>query len=147
MFRCTMPADMWPGNGSTTNRPTGRKPKTLASKWRQSKYPKAAECLEKDKEELLAFYDFPAEQWTHIRTTNPIESTFSTVRHRTYKAKGAFSRTTILTMVFKLCESAGKSWRRLRGFNYLADVIRNVKFIDGIRQEMKISSVNEGEAA
>src|SRR3989339_1095591 len=112
----------------------------------ESKYPKAAECLEKDKEELLAFYDFPAEQWTHIRTTNPIESTFSTVRHRTYKAKGAFSRTTILTMVFKLCESAGKSWRRLRGFNYLADVIRNVKFIDGIRQEMKISSVNEGEA-
>ena len=113
----------------------------------ESKYPKATECLQKDKEELLAFYDFPAEQWAHIRTTNPIESTFATVRHRTYKAKGAFSRTTILTMVFKLCESAEKRWHRLRGFNYLADVIRNVKFTDGIRQEMKNGSVNEREAA
>lgn len=113
----------------------------------ESKYPKATECLQKDKEELLAFYDFPAEQWAHIRTTNPIESTFATVRHRTYKSKGAFSRTTILTMVFKLCESAEKRWQRLRGFNYLADVIRDVKFTDGIRQEMKNDSVNEREAA
>jgi transposase-like protein len=113
----------------------------------EAKYPKATECLQKDKEELLAFYDFPAEQWAHIRTTNPIESTFATVRHRTYKAKGAFSRTTILTMVFKLCESAEKRWLRLRGFNYLADVIRGVKFTDGIRQEMKNGSVNVGEAA
>lgn len=113
----------------------------------ESKYPKATECLQKDKEELLVFYDFPAEQWTHLRTTNPIESTFATVRHRTYKAKGAFSRTTILTMVFKLCESAEKRWNRLRGFNYLADVIRNVKFTDGIRQEMENGSVNEREAA
>jgi len=113
----------------------------------ESKYFKATECLQKDKEELLAFYDFPAEQWAHIRTTNPIESTFATVRHRTYKAKGAFSRTTILTMVFKLCESAEKRWNRLRGFNYLADVIRDVKFNDGIRQEMKNESVNERDAA
>ena len=113
----------------------------------ESKYPKATECLQKDKEELLAFYDFPAEQWAHIRTTNPIESTFATVRHRTYKSKGAFSRTTILTMVFKLCESAEKRWHRLRGFNYLADVIRNVKFTDGVRQEMENGSVNEREAA
>lgn len=113
----------------------------------ESKYFKAAECLQKDKEELLAFYDFPAEQWVHLRTTNPIESTFATVRHRTYKSKGAFSRTTILTMVFKLCESAEKNWRRLRGFNYLADVIRDVKFVDGIRQEMINGSVNVGEAA
>ena len=113
----------------------------------EPKYFKATECLQKDKEELLAFYDFPAEQWAHIRTTNPIESTFSTVRHRTYKSKGAFSRTTILTMVFKLCESAEKRWLRLRGFNYLADVIRDVKFINGIRQEMKNGSVNVGEAA
>lgn len=113
----------------------------------EAKYPKATECLQKDKEELLAFYDFPAEQWAHIRTTNPIESTFATVRHRTYKAKGAFSRTTILTMVFKLCESAEKRWLRLRGFHYLADVIRGMKFTDGICQEMKNGSVNVGEAA
>lgn len=84
----------------------------------EAKHPKATGCLLKDKEELLAFYDFPAEHWTHIRTSNPIESTFATVRHRTYKAKGCFSRTTILTMVFKLCESAQKRWNRLRGFNY-----------------------------
>lgn len=119
----------------------------LFIKTHEPKYPKATECLQKDKDELLAFYDFPAEQWAHIRTTNPIESTFATVRHRTYKAKGAFSRTTILTMVFKLCESAEKRWLRLRGFNYLADVIRDVKFTDGIRQEMKNGSVNEREAA
>ncbi|MFZ3067085.1 MAG: IS256 family transposase [Gammaproteobacteria bacterium] len=84
----------------------------------EAKYFKATECLLKDKEELLAFYDFPAEHWAHIRTSNPIESTFATVRHRTYKSKGCFSRTTILTMVFKLCESAQKRWHRLRGFNY-----------------------------
>jgi putative transposase len=73
-----------------------------------SKYPKDTECLNKDKEKLLAFYDFSAEHWGHIRTTNPIESTFATVRHRTYKSKNCFSRTTILTMVFKLCESDEK---------------------------------------
>jgi putative transposase len=111
------------------------------------KHPKATECLLKDKEELLAFYDFPAEHWAHIRTSNPIESTFATVRHRTYKSKGCFSRTTILTMVFKLCESAQKHWNRLRGFNYLADVIRDVKFTNGIRQEGENGSVNERVAA
>ena len=111
------------------------------------KYPKATECLQKDKEELLIFYDFPAEHWIHLRTTNPIESTFATVRHRTYKSKGAFSRTTILTMVFKLCKSAEIRWKKLRSFNYLADVIRNVKFIDGIRQEMENDSVTERKAA
>lgn len=111
------------------------------------KHPKATECLLKDKEELLAFYDFPAEHWAHIRTSNPIESTFATVRHRTYKSKGCFSRTTILTMVFKLCESAQKHWNRLRGFNYLADVIRDVKFTNGIRQEDENVSVNERVAA
>ncbi len=113
----------------------------------EPKYFKATECLQKDKDELLAFYDFPAEQWAHLRTTNPIESTFATVRHRTCKSKGAFSRATILTMVFKLCESAEKRWLRLRGFNYLADVVRGIKFTDGIRQEMKNGSVNVGEAA
>jgi len=112
-----------------------------------AKYPKAAECLLKDKEELLAIYDFPAEQWVHLRTTNPIESTFASVRHRTYKSKGAFSRTTILTMVFKLCDNAEKHWRKLRGFNYLADVVRGIKFENGIRKEVKNESENVGAAA
>ena len=96
------------------------------------KYPKAAECLEKDKKELLAFYDFPAEHWRHLRTTNPIESTFATVRHRTKRAKGCFSRTTILTMVFKMCQSAQKRWSRIYGFERVAEVIRGVKFVNGI---------------
>jgi transposase-like protein len=109
----------------------------------EAKYPKAAECLAKDKEELLAFYDFPAEHWIHIRTTNPIESTFATVRHRTYKSKGCFSRITILTMVFKLCESAQKRWRKFRGFAYLADVIVGVKFVNGKRNDAQFNSVNE----
>jgi putative transposase len=113
----------------------------------ESKYPKATECLQKDKEELLAFYDFPAEHWAHIRTSNPIESTFATVRHRTYKSKGCFSRTTILTMVFKLSESAQKRWNRLRGFNYLADVIRGIKFVNGKKENEQAKSVNEGAAA
>jgi putative transposase len=79
-----------------------------------AKYPKATECLSKDKEALLTFYDFPAEHWKQLRTSNPIESTFATIRHRTKTAKGCFSRTTILTMVFKLCESAQRRrWIRL----------------------------------
>jgi len=98
----------------------------------QLKYPKATECLEKDREELLAFYDFPADHWVHIRTSNPIESTFATVRLRTAKTRGCVSRTTLLTMVFKLGLSAEKGWRKLRGFRRLADVINGVKFIDGI---------------
>ena len=113
----------------------------------EAKYPKATECLQKDKVELLAFYDFPAEHWVHIRTTNPIESTFSMVRHRTYKSKGAFSRTTILTMVFKLCENAQQHWYRVKGFTYLADVIQGVKFVNGTREVNKNDSVNEGIAA
>ena len=112
----------------------------------QSKYPKARDCLKKDKEELLAFYDFPAEHWGHIRTTNPIESTFATVRHRTYKSKGCFSRKTILTMVFKLCESAQDRWIKLRGFNYLAEVVRGVKFANGVREGEENDRVNERAA-
>ena len=98
----------------------------------QLKYPKACQCLLKDKEELMTFYDFPAEHWKHLRTTNPIESTFATVRHRTKRAKGCFSRTTILTMVFKLCKSAEGKWNKIHGFERLADVIKGVKFKDGI---------------
>ena len=99
------------------------------------KYPKAAQCLEKDREELLAFYDFPADHWPHIRTSNPIESTFSTIRLRTKKTPACVSRSTILTMVYKLGLSAEKGWRKLRGFRRLADVIDGVKFIDRIDDE------------
>ena len=101
----------------------------------REKYPKATACLVKDRTELLAFYDFPAEHWAHLRTTNPIESTFATVRLRTVKTRGCLSRQTMLTMVFKLCESAEKSWRRLQGYRRLADVVKGVKFIDGISED------------
>lgn len=101
----------------------------------QNKYPKACECLEKDREQMLAFYDFPAEHWVHIRLSNPIESTFATVRLRTAKTRSCVSRTTILTMVFRLGLSAEKGWRKLRGFRRLADVINGVKFIDGIDEK------------
>jgi len=103
----------------------------------QAKYPKAAECLAKDREVLLAFYDFPAEHWVHIRTTNPIESTFSTVRLRTYKTKGCGSRTACLTMVFKLAQTAERHWRRLNGSKLFEDVIRGVSFVDGIKAQTK----------
>lgn len=98
-----------------------------------AKYPKATQCLAADRDELLAFYDFPAEHWQHIRTTNPIESTFATVRLRTVKTKGCLSRTTALTMVFRLARSAEKKWRRLNGWHHMADVIEGVEFIDGVR--------------
>ena len=99
----------------------------------KAKYPGAAECLEKDRDELLAFYDFPAEHWLHIRTTNPIESTFATVRLRTVRTKGSGSRTACLTMVFKLAQCAQKTWRKLNGSALLPDVIAGVKFIDGAK--------------
>lgn len=96
-----------------------------------AKYPKAMECLDKDREELLAFYDFPAEHWVHIRTTNPIESTFATVRLRTKRSKNCGSRETTLAMVYKLMESAQKKWRKIKGFNLLTLVVNNVPFKDG----------------
>ncbi len=91
----------------------------------------AAACLAKDRDVLLTFYDFPAEHWKHLRTTNPIESTFATVRQRTTKTKGCLSRATALTMVFKLCQSAAKKWRRLDGAHRLAEIVEGVKFRDG----------------
>jgi putative transposase len=97
----------------------------------QAKYPKAVECLLKDKEELLAFYDFPAEHWQHLRTSNPIESTFATVRLRTSKTKGAGSRTACLAMAFKLVESAQNHWRKLNGSTLLPIVIAGAIFKDG----------------
>jgi transposase-like protein len=99
-----------------------------------AKYPKATECLKKDQETLLTFYDFPAEHWRHIRTTNPIESTFATVRLRTNKVRGCFSRSSVLTMAFKLIESAQKRWQRLHSHHRLAEVIEGVKFVDGEAQ-------------
>ena len=91
------------------------------------------ECLSKDREELLAFYDFPAEHWIHIRTTNPIESAFATVRLRTKKSRNCGSRDSTLAMVFKLMESAQKRWIKIRGFNLLTLVVNNVKFEDGVQ--------------
>lgn len=101
----------------------------------QAKYPEAVECLEKDREVLLAFYDFPAEHWIHLRTTNPIESTFATVRLRHRRTKGNGSRVACLAMVFKLCESAAKTWRLLNGAKLLPDVIAGVRFINGEKPE------------
>jgi transposase-like protein len=98
----------------------------------EPKYPKAAVCLHKDREELMAFYDFPAQHWQSIRTSNPIESTFGTIRHRTKRCKGCLTRDGMLHMMFKLGQCAQKNWRRLRGFDYLAKVITGVKFKDGI---------------
>ena len=97
-----------------------------------AKYDKAVACLVKDRERLLTFYEFPAEHWKHLRSTNPIESTFATVRLRTYRTKGCLSRKTALAMVFKLLLSAKKSWRRLNGSEHIAEVIQGVKFEDGI---------------
>ena len=95
------------------------------------KYEKAVECLTKDRDRLFAFYDFPAEHWKHLRTTNPIESTFATVRHRTIRSRGCLSNKTALAMIFKLVQAAEKSWHRLRGHNQLPKVILGVKFNDG----------------
>jgi putative transposase len=96
------------------------------------KYDKAVECLIKDRDALLAFYDFPAEHWKHLRTSNVIESAFATVRHRTVRSKGCLSNKTALAMIFKLAEAAERSWRRLDGHNQLPKIILGVRFADGI---------------
>jgi len=101
----------------------------------ETKYPKATGCLSKDRDVLLTFYDFPAEHWIHLRTTNPIESTFATVRLRHRRTKGSGSRTACLTMVFKLMQSAAKRWRLLNGSQLLPEVIAGVQFIDGIKPQ------------
>ncbi|MDP6526945.1 MAG: IS256 family transposase [Kiritimatiellia bacterium] len=101
----------------------------------QAKFPKACECLSKDKDVLFTFYSFPAEHWNHIRTTNPIESTFATVRHRTRRTKGCGSRTATLTMVFKLCLEAQKTWRRINGYDIITLLIQGRKFVDGVMED------------
>jgi len=97
----------------------------------EAKYPRAMGCLAKDREEMLAFYDYPAEHWTHIRTTNPIESTFATVRLRSKRSRNCGSRATTLAMVFKLLQSAQERWKRIKGFSRLELVVNNVAFQDG----------------
>ena len=106
----------------------------------QLKYPKAVEKLTKDREELLAFFDFPAEHWVHLRTTNPIESTFATVRLRTKKTKGCGSRVATLSMVFRLAVAAQKKWRSLNGAERLKEVLAGTKFVDGVNKPPPESS-------
>ena len=98
------------------------------------KYQRGVSCLTKDNEALLAFYDFPAEHWEHLRTSNPIESVFATVRHRTVRTKGALSQKTAKLMVFTLVRAASKKWRKLNGTNQLPRVIEGVRFTDGVAQ-------------
>jgi putative transposase len=109
----------------------------------EAKYPKAVNLLEKDREALLAFYDFPAEHWIHIRTTNPIESSFATIRHRTTRTKNCVSRNTLLGLVFQLALTAEKGWRRIRGFKQLPDVVNGIRFQDGIAVIQEPESIEE----
>ena len=97
-----------------------------------AKYPKAALCLQKDREELMAFFDFSAQHWQSIRTSNQIESAFATIRHRTKRSKGCLTRDGMLNKMFKLGQCSEQNWRKLRGFDYLAKVITGVTFKDGI---------------
>ena len=108
----------------------------------EPKYPKATLCLHKDREELMAFFDFPAQHWQSIRTSNPIESTFATIRHRTKRSKGCLTRSGMLHMMFKLGQCAEKRWRRLRGFEHLAKVITGIKFKDGV----EVTELNQAAA-
>ena len=101
----------------------------------EATYPKAAKCLQKDRDELLSFYDFPAEHWRHIRTTNPIESTFATVRLRTNKVHSCFSAQNVITMAYKLCQCAQKRWIRLHHPQRLAEVIQKVKLVNGVEEK------------
>jgi transposase-like protein len=101
----------------------------------QAKYPKAAECLDKDRDTLLTYYDFPAEHWVHIRTTNPIESIFSTVRLRHDKTRNNGSRKACLAMVFKLCQSAERGFQRLNGSERIADVLAGIEFENGVKKQ------------
>ena len=102
----------------------------------QDKYPKATECLQKDKDTLFTFYDFPAVHWIHIRTTNPIESTFATIRLRTYKTRGCGNRKTVFSMVFKLAIEAQKKWHKLKGHKLIFSVLKGDKYVDGILNEV-----------
>jgi putative transposase len=106
-----------------------------------TKWPKAAACLEKDRVALLVFYDFPAEHWQHLRTSNPIESTFATVRLRTYRTKGPGSRMAALATAFKLAEKAQSSWRKLNGSEKLQDLIDGIVYVDGERNVAAVHNI------
>jgi len=125
-----MKADLREVHGAPTRAAAAAAIDIFAQKY-GAKYPRAVECLTKDREALLAFFDFPAEHWDHLRTSNPIESVFATVRHRTVRTKGALSPTTARLMVFKLVMAAAKTWRRLTGENQLPKVMAGVTFQDG----------------
>ena len=101
----------------------------------RAKYPVACECLAKDRDVLLAFYDFPAEHWKHLRTTNPIESTFATIRLRQRRTKGCGSRRASLTMMFKLAQAAQKRWRRLNGHQHIVPLLEGKQFVNGVMQD------------
>ena len=103
----------------------------------RKKYPGVCECLKKDKDVLFSFYNFPAEHWAHIRSTNPIESTFATVRHRTKRTKGCGSRVATLTMVYKLSREAEKRWRKINGSKMIIKIFEGIEFEDG---EVKIAA-------
>ena len=107
-----------------------------------AKYPKATLCLQKDREEMMTFFDFPARHWQSIRTSNPVESTFGTIRHRTKCSKGCLTRDGMLHMMFKLGQCAEKKWRRLRGFDFLAKVITGVRFKNGV----EVTETNQAAA-
>jgi putative transposase len=111
-----------------------------------AKYPKATECLHRNRAAMLAFYDFPAEHWTHICSTNVIESAFATIRHRSERTKGAVSRDTMLTLIFKLGQEAEKSWRRIRGFDHLAKVITGAGFKDGVEVKEELQPLSRAAA-
>ncbi len=128
--QATMKADLREIHGAPT-RATAEAAVDLFAEKYGAKYAKATECLTKDRDALLAFYDFPAEHWDHLRTSNPIESVFATVRHRTVRTKGSLSPTTARLMVFKLIMAASKTWRRLKGENQLPKVVAGVTFRDG----------------
>jgi len=123
------------------NRAAAEAAMTIFAEKYAPKYDKAVDCLLKDRDTLLTFFDFPAEHWTHLRTSNPIESAFATVRHRTVRMKGALSQDTARLMVFKLVMTAAKSWRRLQGQNQLPKVVSGVTFRDGIEVASEIKSV------
>src|SRR5438309_3957714 len=118
------------GRRRTARRRT-RRSRPFAEKY-GAKYEKAVTCLTKDRDKLLTFYDFPAEHWDHLRTSNPIESVFATVRHRTVRTKGALSQATARLMVFKLVMTAAKTWRRLKGENQLPKVIQGITFTNSV---------------
>ena len=121
--------DIW----MAPNKEEAEKAFDLALKQYGVKYEKAMDCLRKDRQEMLTFYDFPAEHWVHIRTSNPIESMFSTIRLRTSKTRNCGSRSTVLMMIFKLAQSAERRWRRLKGHKLLGEVITGIQFKDGVR--------------